>query len=40
MALLAMVPPLWQRVMNPRVLAHRARVAELGAPATGLDERA
>src|SRR5207244_1182171 len=32
MALLAMVPPLWRRVMNPRVLAHRARVGELGAP--------
>jgi len=29
MALLAMVPPLWWRVMNPRVQAHRARVAEL-----------
>jgi alkane 1-monooxygenase len=32
MALLAMVPPLWRRVMNPRVLAHRARLGELGAP--------
>ena len=35
MALLAMVPPLWRRVMNPRVRAHRARVAELGAPSAG-----
>ena len=35
MALLAMVPPLWRRVMNPRVQAHRARVAELGAPSVG-----
>jgi alkane 1-monooxygenase len=26
MALLAMVPPLWRRVMDPRVAAHRARV--------------
>lgn len=32
MALLAMVPPLWRRVMDPRVRAHRARVAEVGAP--------
>ena len=38
MALLAMVPPLWQRVMNPRVLAHRARVSELGSPAASLEE--
>jgi len=27
MALLAMVPPLWRRVMDPRVAAHRARLA-------------
>jgi len=32
MALLAMVPPLWRRVMNPRVLAHRAQVGEPGDP--------
>jgi alkane 1-monooxygenase len=30
MALLALVPPLFRRVMNPRVEAHRARVAALG----------
>ena len=27
MALLAMVPPLWRRIMDPRVMAHRARMA-------------
>jgi alkane 1-monooxygenase len=27
MALLALVPPLWRRVMDPRVAAHRARLA-------------
>jgi alkane 1-monooxygenase len=41
MALLAMVPPLWRRVMDPRVAAHRARlmatVAE--APATQDEQR-
>jgi alkane 1-monooxygenase len=31
MALLAMVPPVWRRVMNPRVAAHRAAVAEAAA---------
>jgi alkane 1-monooxygenase len=35
MALLAMVPPLWRRVMNPRVQAHRARVAALEASTSG-----
>jgi alkane 1-monooxygenase len=29
MALLAMVPPLWRRVMDPRVEAHRARLATI-----------
>jgi alkane 1-monooxygenase len=33
MALLAMVPPLWRRVMDPRVAAHRARLA--GGPEVG-----
>jgi alkane 1-monooxygenase len=27
MALLAMIPPLWRRVMDPRVEAHRSRIA-------------
>ncbi|HYJ09549.1 MAG TPA: alkane 1-monooxygenase [Polyangiaceae bacterium] len=34
MALLAMVPPLWRRVMDPRVAAHRAMLAA-EAPTTG-----
>jgi len=36
MALLAFVPPLWRRVMDPRVAAHRARLATVvpGPPAT------
>jgi alkane 1-monooxygenase len=34
MALLAMVPPLWRRVMDPRVAAHRARLAS-EAPVAG-----
>jgi alkane 1-monooxygenase len=38
MALLAMFPPLWRRVMDPRVQAHRARLAELGAPAAGRED--
>jgi alkane 1-monooxygenase len=29
MALLALVPPLWRRVMNPRVEAHRVKVAAM-----------
>jgi len=33
MALLAMIPPLWRRVMHPRVAALRARIAE--APSGG-----
>ena len=39
MALLAVVPPLWRRVMDPRVAAHRARVAATAAeaPATQSD---
>jgi alkane 1-monooxygenase len=32
MALLAMVPPLWRRVMDPRVAAHRARLAASADP--------
>jgi alkane 1-monooxygenase len=32
MALLAMVPPLWRRVMDPRVRAHRARCAAAASP--------
>ena len=32
MALLAMVPPLWRRVMDPRVHAHRARLQSMEAP--------
>jgi alkane 1-monooxygenase len=36
MALLAMVPPLWRRVMDPRVAAHRARLAsDVPAPGPG-----
>lgn len=35
MALLAMFPPLWRRVMNPRVAAHRARFTEAFAPGAG-----
>ena len=35
MALLAMFPPLWRRVMNPRVQAHRARLAPLGKDEAG-----
>jgi alkane 1-monooxygenase len=38
MALLAMFPPLWRRVMHPRVAAHRARVGETLGP--GADENA
>jgi alkane 1-monooxygenase len=38
MALLAMFPPLWRRVMDPRVHAHRARLAQLGAPMAGRGE--
>ena len=38
MALLAMFPPLWRRVMDPRVAAHRARLAE--APAAGGEDGA
>jgi alkane 1-monooxygenase len=34
MALLAMVPPLWRRVMDPRVRAHRARSATAASPPT------
>ncbi len=37
MALLAMCPPLWRRVMNPRVAAHRARLAQTAAPSTDGD---
>jgi hypothetical protein len=37
MALLAMFPPLWRRVMDPRVAAHRARLADMRAPVAGAD---
>lgn len=38
MALLAMIPPLWRRVMDPRAHAHRAHLARLGEPLAGRDE--
>ena len=37
MALLAMFPPLWRRVMDPRVAAHRARLGEMQAPVDGAE---
>ncbi len=40
MALLAMFPPLWRRVMDPRVAAHRARLAEPQAPLADADSGA
>jgi alkane 1-monooxygenase len=38
MALVAMFPPLWRRVMDPRVRAHRARLAKLDAAMAGREE--